>query len=45
MAGGGVVAGRPHNDVDSLDSFLPPQVAELARKVAGVLEEPQPATV
>lgn len=32
------------DDVDSLDSYLPPHVAELARKVASVLEEPQPAT-
>ncbi|MGW1617390.1 hypothetical protein ACWCQZ_50580 [Streptomyces sp. NPDC002285] len=32
------------DDVDSLDSYLPSQVAELARKVASVLEEPQPAT-
>lgn len=31
------------DDIDSLDTYLPPQVAELARKVAGVLEEPQPA--
>jgi hypothetical protein len=31
------------DDVDSLDSFLPPHVAELARKIAGVLEVPQPA--
>ncbi|AEM88769.1 hypothetical protein Strvi_9522 (plasmid) [Streptomyces violaceusniger Tu 4113] len=31
------------DDVDALDSYLPPHVAELARKVAGVLEEPQPA--
>ncbi|MCZ4098105.1 hypothetical protein [Streptomyces sp. H39-C1] len=33
------------DDVDALDSYLPPHVAELARKVAGVLEEPQPAPV
>jgi hypothetical protein len=32
------------DDVASLDSDLPPHVAELARKVASVLEEPQPAT-
>ncbi|MFJ5787950.1 hypothetical protein [Streptomyces hydrogenans] len=32
------------DDVDSLDSYLPPHIAELARKVASVLEEPQPAT-
>ncbi|RPK23182.1 hypothetical protein EES37_38220 [Streptomyces sp. ADI91-18] len=32
-------------DLDSLDSYLPPQVAKLARKVAEVLEEPQPASV
>lgn len=31
-------------DVTSLDSFLPPHVARLARKVAEVLEEPRPAT-
>jgi hypothetical protein len=30
------------DDIDSLDSYLPPHIAELARKVAGVLEEPQP---
>lgn len=29
--------------VDDLDSYLPPNVAEMARKVAGVLEERQPA--
>ncbi|MQT03069.1 hypothetical protein FF041_23650 [Streptomyces jumonjinensis] len=33
------------DDVDSLDSYLPPHIAELARKVAGVLEVPQPAAV
>ncbi|MFH8470617.1 hypothetical protein [Streptomyces sp. NPDC017991] len=33
------------DDVDALDNFLPPPVAALARKVAEVLEEPQPATV
>ncbi|WP_233436148.1 hypothetical protein [Streptomyces anulatus] len=32
------------DDVDALDSYLPPHVAELARKVAGVLAAPQPAT-
>ncbi|SEE57529.1 hypothetical protein SAMN05428939_7941 [Streptomyces sp. TLI_105] len=32
------------DDVDSLDVYLPPRVAEMARKVAEVLEEPQPAT-
>lgn len=32
------------DDVASLDSYLPPRVAELAKKVANVLEEPQPAT-
>ncbi|MFE1781254.1 hypothetical protein ACFW9F_01335 [Streptomyces sp. NPDC059506] len=32
------------DDVASLDSYLPPHVAELARKVAEVLEAPQPAT-
>lgn len=31
------------DDVDSLDSYLPPHVAALARKVAEVLEEPQTA--
>jgi hypothetical protein len=31
------------DDVEALDSYLPPRVAELARKVAEVLEEPQPA--
>ncbi|WP_275405906.1 MULTISPECIES: hypothetical protein [unclassified Streptomyces] len=31
------------DDVDALDSYLTPDVAQLARKVAGVLEEPQPA--
>lgn len=31
------------DDVDALDNYLPPRVAELARKVAGALEEPQPA--
>ncbi|MFD7973685.1 hypothetical protein [Streptomyces clavifer] len=33
------------DDIDSLDGYLPPRVAELARKVAAVLEEPQPAAV
>ncbi|RPK56045.1 hypothetical protein EES42_41335 [Streptomyces sp. ADI95-17] len=32
------------DDVDALDGYLPPHVAELARKIAGVLEVPQPAT-
>ncbi|MFF8610714.1 hypothetical protein ACF06X_32940 [Streptomyces sp. NPDC015346] len=32
-------------DVEALDSYLPPHVAALARKVAEVLEEPQPVTV
>ncbi|MEU2251498.1 hypothetical protein [Streptomyces sp. NPDC019224] len=31
------------DDVDSLDNHLPPHVAAMARKVAAVLEEPQPA--
>jgi hypothetical protein len=31
------------DDVDSLDSYLPPRVAAMARKIAEVLEEPQPA--
>ncbi|MGK5631833.1 hypothetical protein [Streptomyces sp. URMC 123] len=33
------------DDVDALDHYLPPHVAELARKVAGVLEMPRPARV
>ncbi|MGW1848958.1 hypothetical protein [Streptomyces sp. NPDC001966] len=32
------------DDIDSLDGYLPPRVAVLARKVAEVLEEPQLAT-
>ncbi|MGW0477432.1 hypothetical protein [Streptomyces coeruleorubidus] len=28
----------------ALDDYLPPHIAEMARKVAGPLEEPQPAT-
>ncbi|MEU0586550.1 hypothetical protein [Streptomyces sp. NPDC006132] len=32
------------DDVEALDSYLPPHVAQLARKVAEVLVEPQPAT-
>ncbi|MER6218713.1 hypothetical protein ABT213_32360 [Streptomyces sp. NPDC001674] len=32
------------DDVDALDSYLPPHVAALARKIAGVLKVPQPAT-
>jgi hypothetical protein len=32
------------DDVDTLDSYLPPQTAALARKVAEALEVPQPAT-
>ncbi|MFI7020822.1 hypothetical protein [Streptomyces sp. NPDC050164] len=32
------------DDVDALDSYLPPHLAQLARKVAEVLVEPQPAT-
>ncbi|MGW3199194.1 hypothetical protein ACWDBD_32435 [Streptomyces sp. NPDC001118] len=31
------------DDVGSLDGYLPPHIAEIARKVAGALEEPQPA--
>ncbi|MDX3587634.1 hypothetical protein [Streptomyces europaeiscabiei] len=31
------------DDVDALDGYLPAHVAELARKIAGVLEVPQPA--
>lgn len=30
-------------DVDSLDSYLPPQVAAMARRVAEALEVPEPA--
>ncbi|MBV9022873.1 MAG: hypothetical protein JO362_03465 [Streptomycetaceae bacterium] len=33
------------DDVDSLDSYLPPQMAAMAQKVAEVLEVPHPATV
>lgn len=33
------------DDVDSLDSYLPPQMAAMARKVADALQMPQPATV
>lgn len=32
------------DDVDSLDSYLPPQVAQLARRVAEALEVPELAT-
>lgn len=32
---------RPCDDIDSLDGYLPPQVAALARKVAEVLEVPE----
>ncbi|WP_435609588.1 hypothetical protein [Streptomyces sp. C10-9-1] len=32
------------NDVDSLDSYLPPQMAAMARRVAECLEVPEPAT-
>jgi hypothetical protein len=32
------------DDVDALDSYLPPHIAQLERKVAEVLVEPQPAT-
>jgi hypothetical protein len=38
------LSARLCDDVDALDSYLPPHVAQLARKVAGVLEVPQPAT-
>ncbi|MDQ0937583.1 hypothetical protein [Streptomyces turgidiscabies] len=31
------------DDIDSLDSYLPSHVAALARKIAEVLEAPQPA--
>ncbi|MER6611313.1 hypothetical protein ABT282_36920 [Streptomyces sp. NPDC000927] len=30
-----------YDDVDSLDSYLPPQVAAMARRVAEVLEVPK----
>jgi hypothetical protein len=33
------------DDVAALDSYLPPGIAEVARKVAGALQEPQPAPV
>ncbi|MFE7834740.1 hypothetical protein ACFU53_01270 [Streptomyces sp. NPDC057474] len=39
------LSARLCDDVEALDSYLPPHVAELARKVAEVLEEPQPAPV
>ncbi|MGW5067151.1 hypothetical protein ACWEQJ_13690 [Streptomyces cyaneofuscatus] len=32
------------DDVDSLDSYLPPQMAAMARRVADALEVPEPAT-
>lgn len=32
------------DDVDSLDSYLPPQMAAMARRVAEALEVPEPAT-
>ncbi|MCX4451608.1 hypothetical protein [Streptomyces sp. NBC_01789] len=32
------------DDIDSLDSYLPPQVAVMARRVAESLEVPEPAT-
>ncbi|MGX1887076.1 hypothetical protein [Streptomyces sp. NPDC055287] len=35
---------RLRDDIDSLDSYLPPQIAAMARKVADALEVPQPAT-
>ncbi|WP_234426878.1 hypothetical protein [Streptomyces niger] len=34
---------RLSDDIGSLDSFLPPRIAQMARKVADVLEVPQPA--
>lgn len=37
------LSARLCDDVDALDHYLPPYVAELARKVAGALEVPQPA--
>ncbi|GAA2955434.1 hypothetical protein GCM10020227_23150 [Streptomyces flavovirens] len=33
------------DDIDSLDGYLPPRVAQLARRIAAVLEESQPAPV
>ncbi|MER5891986.1 hypothetical protein [Streptomyces sp. NPDC001876] len=33
------------DDVDARDSYLPPQVAAMARKVAEAPEVPQPAPV
>uniref|UniRef100_UPI00374E1C10 hypothetical protein n=1 Tax=Streptomyces doebereineriae TaxID=3075528 RepID=UPI00374E1C10 len=38
--GQGPLQVRPH----ALDSYLPPQIAALARKVADALEVPRPAT-
>ncbi|WP_232792160.1 hypothetical protein [Actinacidiphila yeochonensis] len=35
---------RSSDDLDSLDSFLPPHIAQMARRVAEALAEPQPAT-
>jgi hypothetical protein len=34
---------RSSDDLDSLDSFLPPHIAQMARRVAEALAEPQPA--
>lgn len=31
------------DDIDSLDTYLPPHVAAMARRVAEALEAPQPA--
>lgn len=35
---------RPCEDVEALDSYLPPQVAAMARRVAECLDVPEPAT-
>lgn len=43
VAGPGGLRARLSNDVGSLGDYLPPHVADMARKVTGVLEEPQPA--
>ncbi|MEU7487101.1 hypothetical protein [Streptomyces sp. NPDC042319] len=31
------------DDIDALDNYLPPRIAQMARKVADALEVPQPA--
>ncbi|MEI7033380.1 hypothetical protein [Streptomyces pratensis] len=38
------VRARLCGDIDALDGYLPPHVAELARRIAGVLKVPQSAT-